>query len=30
MLNEAVFVFAEGIASAKDIDDGMMLGANHL
>ena len=29
MLNEAVFVFAEGIASAKDIDDGMMLGANH-
>ncbi len=29
MLNEAVFVFAEGIADAKDIDDGMMLGANH-
>ena len=29
MLNEAIFVFAEGIASAKDIDDGMMLGANH-
>lgn len=29
MLNEAVFVFAEGIASAKDIDDGMTLGANH-
>lgn len=29
MLNEAVFVYAEGIASAKDIDEGMMLGANH-
>lgn len=29
MINEAVFVLAEGVASAKDIDDGMMLGANH-
>ena len=29
MINEAIFVLAEGIASAKDIDDGMMLGANH-
>ncbi len=29
MLNEAIFVFAEGIASAKDIDEGMTLGANH-
>lgn len=29
MLNEAIFVLAEGIATAKDIDDGMTLGANH-
>jgi len=29
MINEAIFVLAEGIASAKDIDKGMMLGANH-
>ncbi len=29
MINEAIFVLAEGIASAKDIDDGMRLGANH-
>ena len=29
MLNEAYFVFGEGIASARDIDDGMKLGANH-
>ncbi len=29
MINEAIFVLAEGIASAKDIDDGMILGANH-
>jgi 3-hydroxybutyryl-CoA dehydrogenase len=29
MINEAMFVFAEGIASAEDIDTGMMLGANH-
>jgi 3-hydroxybutyryl-CoA dehydrogenase len=29
MMNEAVFALAEGIASAEDIDRGMMLGANH-
>ncbi len=29
MLNGAIFVLAEGIADAKDIDDGMTLGANH-
>jgi 3-hydroxybutyryl-CoA dehydrogenase len=29
MLNEAYFVYAEGIASAEDIDKGMVLGANH-
>ena len=29
MLNEAIFVLAEGIASAEDIDKGMVLGANH-
>ena len=29
MLNEAVFLYAEGIASAKEIDDGMKLGCNH-
>jgi 3-hydroxybutyryl-CoA dehydrogenase len=29
MINEAVFVYAEGIASAEDIDRGMVLGANH-
>lgn len=29
MINEAIFVLAEGIAKAKDIDDGMTLGANH-
>ena len=29
MLNEAMFVFSEGIASAEDIDTGMRLGANH-
>ena len=29
MINEAIFVLAEGIASAKDIDNSMMLGANH-
>jgi 3-hydroxybutyryl-CoA dehydrogenase len=29
MINEAIFVLAEGIAQAKDIDDGMTLGANH-
>ena len=29
MLNEAVFLYAEGIASAQEIDDGMKLGCNH-
>ncbi len=29
MMNEAIFVLAEGVASAEDIDKGMMLGANH-
>ncbi len=29
MINEAVFVLQEGIASAEDIDKGMVLGANH-
>ncbi|MFZ5646130.1 MAG: 3-hydroxybutyryl-CoA dehydrogenase [Bacillota bacterium] len=29
MLNEAMFVLMEGVASAADIDKGMMLGANH-
>jgi 3-hydroxybutyryl-CoA dehydrogenase len=29
MINEAAFVLMEGIASAEDIDRGMMLGANH-
>ncbi|MCL6612328.1 MAG: 3-hydroxybutyryl-CoA dehydrogenase [Peptococcaceae bacterium] len=29
MLNEAMFVLMEGVASAEDIDRGMMLGANH-
>jgi 3-hydroxybutyryl-CoA dehydrogenase len=29
MLNEAIFALAEGIASAEDIDRGMVLGANH-
>ncbi len=29
MINEAVFVLQEGIASKEDIDKGMMLGANH-
>jgi 3-hydroxybutyryl-CoA dehydrogenase len=29
MMNEAIFVLQEGIASAEDIDKGMMLGANH-
>lgn len=30
MLNEAVFVLQEGIASAEDIDKGMQLGCNHV
>lgn len=29
MLNEAMFVLAEGVATAEDIDKGMVLGANH-
>lgn len=29
MINEAIFVLAEGIASAEDIDNSMTLGANH-
>ncbi|WP_188208064.1 3-hydroxyacyl-CoA dehydrogenase family protein [Alkalibacillus aidingensis] len=29
MISEAIFVLDEGIASAEDIDQGMMLGANH-
>jgi 3-hydroxybutyryl-CoA dehydrogenase len=28
-IKEAVFVYAEGVASAEDIDRGMVLGANH-
>lgn len=29
MINEAVFVLAEGLATAEDIDNGMKLGCNH-
>ncbi|WP_394561128.1 3-hydroxybutyryl-CoA dehydrogenase [Aquipseudomonas alcaligenes] len=29
MLNEAIFVLQEGLASAQDIDTGMQLGCNH-
>jgi len=29
MINEAIFVLQERVASAEDIDKGMMLGANH-
>ena len=29
MLNEAVFLYAEGMTSAQEIDDGMKLGCNH-
>jgi 3-hydroxybutyryl-CoA dehydrogenase len=29
MINEAFFVLAEGVATAKEIDTGMRLGANH-
>jgi len=29
MINEAAFVLMEGVAGPKDIDKGMMLGANH-
>jgi len=29
MINEAIFAFADGVASAEDVDRAMMLGANH-
>jgi 3-hydroxybutyryl-CoA dehydrogenase len=29
MINEAVFAYGEGLASAQDIDEGMKLGCNH-
>ena len=29
MMNEAIVLFSEGVASAEDIDKAMMLGANH-
>ena len=29
MINEAIFVLQEGVATAEDIDKGMVLGANH-
>ncbi len=29
MLNEAIFLYAEGVASAQEIDEGMKLGCNH-
>lgn len=29
MINEAIFVLAEGVASAEEIDESMKLGANH-
>ena len=29
MINEAVFMLQEGVASAEDIDTAMKLGANH-
>jgi len=29
MINEAIFVYSEGIASAEDVDRAMVLGANH-
>jgi 3-hydroxybutyryl-CoA dehydrogenase len=29
MINEALFVLGEGVASAEDIDTGMKLGCNH-
>jgi 3-hydroxybutyryl-CoA dehydrogenase len=29
MINEAIFVLQEGVASAQDIDEGMKLGCNH-
>ncbi|MFS8086805.1 MAG: 3-hydroxybutyryl-CoA dehydrogenase [Acidobacteriota bacterium] len=29
MINEAIFVYAEGLATAEEIDNGMKLGCNH-
>ncbi|MGY4105366.1 3-hydroxybutyryl-CoA dehydrogenase [Ignavigranum ruoffiae] len=29
MINEAIYVYSEGVASAEDIDEAMKLGANH-
>ena len=29
MINEAIFVYSEGLASAQEIDDGMKFGCNH-
>jgi 3-hydroxybutyryl-CoA dehydrogenase len=29
MINEAIFVLEEGLATAKEVDEGMKLGANH-
>ena len=29
LINEAIGIYAEGVASAEDIDKAMMLGANH-
>ena len=29
MINEAIFAYSEGVASAEDIDQAMVLGANH-
>ena len=29
MINEAIFVYSEGLASAEEIDDGMKFGCNH-
>jgi len=29
MINEAIFAYSEGIATAEDIDEGMKLGCNH-
>ena len=29
MINEAVFVYSEGVASVEDIDTAMKLGSNH-
>jgi 3-hydroxybutyryl-CoA dehydrogenase len=29
MINEAIFVYSEGLASASEIDEGMKLGCNH-